>query len=251
MQNPLFAVRFYIRSKGTQGDDSPTALRARVWVGATKAYLYLTTKGITTKRKWSVFAPDGTTKSISADPELLRIVDLYRAATQLVMSGAVANNKLDTLTSDELTRRVDAIVTCMEKQQRDKTSNPILVYTSPFNVPKCNGCVFRGAKCKATWQTDTDTAVAPDMALYTNECIKRKEGTMCKSDEWVDIFFPMVMAAKLDHPEFSMNEALLHATEVLGTYWFEHKAHPELIDRVLKKAVEEHEAKEVNNGNKE
>lgn len=111
--NPGFRVRFYIRPPRKGRSYTPTPLRLKVWISATKGYLYLSTNAAITPRQFSAFASDGT-PSQNADPLLKKIVDTYRAAVQFVICGAIVNGKITTLTSQELEIRVESVITRME-----------------------------------------------------------------------------------------------------------------------------------------
>lgn len=171
--NPNFTVRFYVRTTKTQGGDSPTPLRVKVWVSDTKSYLYFSTKVTTTKRIWADFSTDGS-PSAGADPALVKVVDAYKAATQLVISAAIANDRIKELTSEQLSLRIDAVVAYIQKQQQDKSHHPLLVFTTPLNVPTCEDCKFRATTCKASWKNEDETDIAPDLALYQRVCLKRE-----------------------------------------------------------------------------
>lgn len=148
--NPGFSVRFYIRPPKGGKSDTPTPLRLKVWISATKGYLYLSTNAAITPRQFSAFAADGT-PSPNADPQLIKIVDTYRAAVQLVISGAIVNGKIPTLTSKELESRVAGVIGRMEANAKSGVWQPITPFAEPVSVQTCAGCLFCGHECRAPW----------------------------------------------------------------------------------------------------
>lgn len=171
--NPNYTVRFYVRTTKTQGGDSPTPLRVKVWVSDTKSYLYYSTSTTTTKRIWADFANDGT-PSPNADPALVKVVDTYKTATQLVMASAIANERIKEMTSESLSLRVDAVVTYLKMRQDHKNLPPLLVFTTPINVPLCQNCIHCGEVCSAKWDSKLQASTASDVALCKSTCPKRK-----------------------------------------------------------------------------
>lgn len=207
--NPNFTVRFYVRTTKTQGGDSPTPLRVKVWVSDTKSYLYFSTKTTTTKRIWADFATDGT-PSAGADPVLVKVVDAYKMATQLVMSAAIANNRIKDMTSDEMSLRVDAVVSCIQKRQADGFARPILIFTTPQYVPTCKECLFCGATCKAKWDNALLSGIASDVALYNGQCSMFQLNPAPDGNPMNTVFGRFLMNAlivKESNPELTMEEA--------------------------------------------
>lgn len=205
--NPNFTVRFYVRTTKTQGGDSLTPLRVKVWISGTKSYLYYSTKVSTTKRIWADFASDGT-PSPGADPTLTKVVDTYKTATNLIVSSAIANDRIKELTSEQLSLRIDAVVAYMEKQQEEHPQRPILVFSTPHNSPFCMECCHCGTKCKAKWQSEDERDIAPDLTLYGNKCPHFKTKRDISILDWI---LARVVSQKTDHPELS-TEVLLCET---------------------------------------
>jgi hypothetical protein len=106
---PSYSIRFYIRINKKQRGDTLTPLRLKVWVAATKSYLYSTTTIKVTPNQWKHFNPKGMS-SITADPAIAREVYAYLAVAQLVVSATIVNNRIMTLTSDEFSLLVNKIV---------------------------------------------------------------------------------------------------------------------------------------------
>lgn len=216
--NPSFSVRFYVRTTKTQGGDSPTPLRAKVWIAGTKSYLYFSTKVTTTKRMWADFSTDGT-PSAGADPDLVKSVDFYKTAAQLVMSSAIANGRLELLTSEILTLRVQSIVALLEKQLKNPDiTTPILIFTTPRNVPTCADCIYRGgdAFCKAPWQTDAEKDMATDLALYNKKCSMHH--IQPTTDENILSRMLILAIAKIQQEGLSVEEALKATSAPMVAY---------------------------------
>lgn len=174
--NPGFSVRFYIRPPKGGKSDTPTPLRLKVWISATKGYLYLSTNAAITPRQFSAFAADGT-PSPNADPQLIKIVDTYRAAVQLVISGAIVNGKIPTLTSKELESRVAGVIGRMEANAKSGVWQPITPFAEPVSVQTCAGCLFCGHECRAPWIYQHEADRAAEFADYNGICINRSTRT--------------------------------------------------------------------------
>lgn len=174
--NPGFSVRFYIRPPRKGISDTPTPLRLKVWISATKGYLYLSTNAAITPRQFSAFAADGT-PSQNADPQLTKIVDTYRAAVQLVISGAIVNGKIATLTSKGLESRVAGVIGRMEANAKGGVWHPITPFADPLSVQTCAECLFCGHECRAPWLYEFERERAAEVADYNGICINRSTRT--------------------------------------------------------------------------
>ena len=192
--NPHFVVRFFVRTTKTQDADSPTPLRAKVWLSHSKQYYYVSTNQQTTQRKFSLITGEGAPR-YGADPELVKIVDRYKAAIQFVISAAIVNNRVNSLTSEELTARVNLVADRMKRNEDFYLSEPepILVYTSPRYVPLCDSCVFKGKTCRANFEEEIKD-MAPDHALFSGVCpmsIDKNRNT----ENLASVMMPMVEEA--------------------------------------------------------
>lgn len=174
MNSPKFSVRFYIRTKQSKRGEELTPLRIKVWVGATKSYLYMPTDIQVTPWQWSAFASDGT-PTTAADPKLAKAVDRYHKAATMVISSAIVNNRINTLTSAAMKMRVDGVKTRMEANEKSGANQTIMVFAAPSNVPTCAGCAFGGDKCRAPWIYDFEADTAPDLAAFNGLCRMRVE----------------------------------------------------------------------------
>lgn len=181
--NPGFSVRFFIRPRHKVGTptDTLTPLRLKVWIGATKRYLYLSTNAEITPNQFKAFASDGTPSKV-ADPELTRIVDLYRMATHYVVSGAIVNNQIDNLTSALLQSRVEGVITRIKANQKTKHWQKIIPFASPNHIGVCRGCIFASTECRAPWIYQREADQAAEYAVYNglcqNRCVKTDRGYM-------------------------------------------------------------------------
>ncbi len=172
---PTFHTRFYIRTKQSKRGEEFTPLRLKVWVSATKSYLYLSTNLSVSPWQWSAFASDGT-PGTSADPKLAKSVDRYRAAVSLVVSSAIVNNRIHAITSADFKSKVEGVISRMEANERSGNNQTIVVYASPNDVPTCAGCVFRSSVCRAPWSYQQERDFAPEAAAFNGICRKRVSG---------------------------------------------------------------------------
>jgi hypothetical protein len=172
---PSYSIRFYIRINKKQRGDTLTPLRLKVWITDTKSYLYVSTPVSVTPNQWKAFDTEGN-PGATADPAIAREVDTYRAAAQLVLSSAIVNNRVSTLTSEYLKRRVDGVVGRMKANKEHGVNQPIMVFCSPKDVSVCEGCKYRNDVCAAPWSfgaLEADTAA--DFAAYNGACRMKQQ----------------------------------------------------------------------------
>lgn len=172
MNFPNYLVRFYIRISQTQRGDTPTPLRLRVWIGAQKRSLYATTETTITPRQWAYFDTEGNPKP-GAEPRLIREIDSYKTAANLVITAAVERGRIDSMTSQEFKRRIDGVKTRLDLNNKQEKQWPIKPLATPLEVETCANCVFRGIECRAPWSYTAEADSAPEFAAFNGMCPKR------------------------------------------------------------------------------
>lgn len=171
--DPSYSVRFYIRPTSKEPRVNPTPLRMKVWIGAQKGFIYLSTDVLITPAQWSAFSTNGQ-PNVGADPHIAAEVDTWKAAAQLVLSSAVVNNTISEITSEYFKRRVTGVVGRMRANRESGAKQPIIVGASPLEVKVCAGCDFCAEKCRADiYEAERD--VAAEFAAYNGFCRWRKE----------------------------------------------------------------------------
>lgn len=145
MNNPGYSVRFFIRATKRQRGTTPAPLRIRVWIGAQKGFIYLSTANKVTPDQWKLFQSDGTPLS-GADPKVIKIVDGLRAAVGLVLNHAATSGTIATLTSEKFRRLVEGVVWMMNQHHR-----PPVIGATPEDLSICARCAFRAKVCRAPW----------------------------------------------------------------------------------------------------
>ncbi len=172
--DPSYSVRFYIRPISKEPRTNPTPLRMKVWIGAQKGFIYLSTDVLLTPAQWSPFSTNGKPNS-GADPKIAAQIDTWKAAAQLVLSSAVVNNTISDMTSEYFKRRVIGVVGRMRANQATGSNQPINVGAAPVEVKTCIGCDFCGDRCNAPGLYDYQRDTAAEFAAYNGLCQWRKE----------------------------------------------------------------------------
>lgn len=177
MYNKTQTVRFYVRANG-RGEDVLIPLRMKVWNGAAKKWLYVTTDLRVTPRQFRrELATDGT-PTAEASNAFAKDVERYRAAAVMVLSAAVVNNRVHTVSSEYLNSRVNGIVGRMRMNAKTGANQPIVVGASPMDDEAqkvCAGCAYRGETCRAPWLVSQMKDTAAEFAIYNGICPMRKE----------------------------------------------------------------------------
>lgn len=172
MKDPYYSVRFFIRATKRQRGDTPAPLRIRVWIRAQKSLIYLSTSDKVTPDQWKYFQPDGTPLK-GADPKIANIVNQWRAAANVVLTEAVLNNRIDTITSEIFKFKVEAVKNRIEINEKSGQDRPIIVFESPEKIETCAGCIFRDETCRAPWSSNREREHAPELAAFNAMCRMR------------------------------------------------------------------------------
>lgn len=171
MVNPNFSVRFRVQKRNLKRGEK-TSLQMRVWVSAIKCHFTLTTDIALTEQQWKQFRTDGTPK-LNADPDIIKQIDLWKASATLVMSDFVANNRLETTSSNDFKLRVQGIKGRIQTNEKEGRNAPILIDASPYQVSTCADCMYKGRECYAPWMIAKEAKLAPELAAYNGHCPKR------------------------------------------------------------------------------
>lgn len=170
--NPGYSVQFYIRPPQKDRLNKPTQLRLKAWISATKSYLFLSTDIKVTPLQFDSFNSYGI-PSKNADPDITKVIDRYRAAANLVLSGAIVNGKIMSLTSEEFKSRVEGVIVRMNANEQSGVFQPITPFATPESVKTCKGCVFCGRECSAPWLFDAEAERAAELADFNRICRER------------------------------------------------------------------------------
>ena len=170
--NPGYYVQFYIRPPQKDRLNKPTPLRLKAWISATKSYLFLSTDIKVTPLQFDNFNSYGI-PSKNADPDITKVIDRYRAAANLVLSGAIVNGKIMNLTSEEFKSRVEGVIGRMQANEQNEIFQPITPFATPESVKTCKGCLFCGKVCSAPWPFEMEAERAAELADFNGVCRER------------------------------------------------------------------------------
>lgn len=194
-----FKFRFFVRPTKAQGDSTPTPLRILVWISSVQKNFYISTGIMATAKQLGKFSDDGIAKG-GADPQLTRVIEIYRTATTLVVSQAIANNLVETLTSEYLSHLVNGVAKSINANKGNKPHR-FHVFTTPMMTPICTGCKYRDEKCKASWPTRLDAETASDFATFNGACSMKQETREFSKISPFDWTITRFLTAKSDNPD--------------------------------------------------